>query len=426
MAAKPTRTASPSRPRGRPLVLIAGAELTGELAQWLLEEGEQRGWRLLDFLLTEGSLAGEPTPVGALVNVLPDDPVVDRLRRLGCPVVRLGRFEHLMDESMPVVLLDYVETGRWAADYFAQRGFRTLAVVAHERMVAATRVQQGLAERAAALGCACHEYLFTNPDGTGAIWTPDAARYEQRTAELTRWLATLPKPVGVVAPNCTIAARVGVMCQRGGVAVPEEVALLAVGNSISHCEMSPVPISAIDLDPRDLVRTGMQVLGKLIARRPVPPRTFVPPRGIITRRSTDILAVADTRVASAVRYIWDHLDTDLSVEDVARATRTPRHTLHRRFRKHLKRGISEELRRARLERFRELLRTTNHTVERLAPQVGFRTATYLTLAFRKTYGLTPRQYRLQARKPGPEGTTDEASAYAPTPPLPPAGSRRDS
>lgn len=397
----PPRTPSAARRRGRPLVLIAGVDLTGEMAQWLLEEGEDRGWRVLDFLLTEGSLAGEPTPAGALANVLPDDPLVGRLRKLGCPIVRMGRFEHPDDATLPAVLPDLVEAGRRAADDFAQRGFRNLALVGHEQMMSMASVQKGLAERTEALGCTCHEHLFVNPEGKGDGWTPDARRYEQRTAALIRWLTTLPKPVGLIAPNSLIAARVGVMCQRGGVAVPEEVALLSVGNERALCEMSPVPISAIDLNPRDVVRTGMNVLSELIDGRAVPPRTFVPPRGIVTRRSTDILAVADPRVAQAVRFLWDNLDVDLSVEDVVAATRTPRHTLHRLFRKHLKRGINEELSRARLERFRELLRTTDQTVEQLAPQAGFKTATYVTLAFRKTYGLTPRRYRLQSRKAEP-------------------------
>ena len=411
MGSRRTRDTSPSRRRGRPLVLIAGPDLSGKLAEWLREEGERRGWRLLDFMVTEGSLAGEPTADGALVTGLPDDPLVSRLGKLGCPMVRLGRFEHPSDDAVAVVLPDLVDAGRRAADYFALRGYRNLAVVGIEGMLAAARVRQGMTERAAVLGCTCHEHLFANTQSVAgaAEWSPNAERYEQRTAALIHWLSALPKPVGLVAANALIAARAGVMCQQAGVAVPEEVALLSVENSRPLCEMSPVPISAVDLNPADQVRAAMDVLAEMMARRDVPPRTFVAPRGIVTRRSTDILAVADRRVARAVRFLWDHLDVDLSVEDVVAATRTPRHTLHRLFRKHLKRGINEELRRARLERFRELLRTTDQTVEQLAPQVGFKTATYLTLAFRQTYGLTPRHYRLQAARAEREerGAMDE-------------------
>ena len=57
----------------------------------------------------------------------------------------------------------------------------------------------------------------------------------------------------------------------------------------------------------------------------------VPPKGIVERRSTSIMAVQDGRVASAIRFIWDHLDASLLVDNVAAYVGVSRSTLERAF-----------------------------------------------------------------------------------------------
>jgi len=102
-------------------------------------------------------------------------------------------------------------------------------------------------------------------------------------------------------------------------------------------------------------------------------------------------------VARAIRFIWDRLDQEVSVDDVAEAMRLPRYKLERLFREHYDRGVHAELRRVRLERFAELLRTTDLPVRELAPRVGFKSPKFLHDSFCKQYGTTPRRYRLKAR-----------------------------
>lgn len=394
--------------KDRPLVVIVQADFDSqwnEMGVALLGEAEKRDWRLLDIKMAGGSLVGEERPIGAIIRCLPTDPLVKPLREMGCPVLRIGRVEHPDDPEVPAVLPDFVEAGRMAAEHFALRGFQNLAVVGLDQYKPMEPIRKGLFERGEALGCTCRVHLFETQSNTPDDWDFKAHRYERRSRELIDWLKAIPKPVGLLACNESTASVISIMCQRSEIHVPGEVALLTVGDDRYQCQVSHVPISAVDTDPADLGRTAMRRLSELIAGQAVPPQTYVTPRGIVTRRSTDILAVDHVAVAQAIRFMWDHMDKDLSVDDVALAVNKPRHTLHRLFRKHLKRGINEELRRARLERFRELLRTTDQTVEQLAPQVGFKTASFLTLAFRKTFSQTPRQYRLQARSASPETDT---------------------
>jgi len=385
---------SPTRitQRDQRLILIATRRvntqqepLEYEVVQSLLDEATKRKWRLLALNLTGGSLTGEQAPAGALVTLLPDDP----------QAVRLGRFAHPDDHRMPAIFPDYTEAGRMAADYFAKRGFDHIALVGHEQMLAMAPLEAGMRERADANGSELHTYHFKSPEIPATGPTDRIEQHDRRANKLMTFLAELPKPVALFAASASNAGMISIICRRFGLAVPEDVAILSLGDQPEHCEPAPVPLSAIELSWRDIVRFAAQVLDELMAGQSAPPRTLVPPTRIIDRRSTDILAVADPTVARAIRFMWDHLDLDLTVDQVADAVNTPRYKLERLFRRHLERGVNAELRRARLERFAQLLRTTDKTVDQLAPQVGYRSARRLHVAFRDAYNQTPRRYRLQ-------------------------------
>ncbi|MBI1336078.1 MAG: helix-turn-helix domain-containing protein [Phycisphaera sp.] len=413
MDTKPTKLASKPRRGLRPLILIATRRefskqeaLDDSLVDVLVEEADKRGWRLLDLSLTSGSLSGEQDPAGALVTMLPDETQAVRLRSLGCPVIRLGRHPHPDDALMPAVVPDYETVGRMAVDYFAKRGFRDIALVGHEKMLIIPVVFKSMTERAAELGCRLYQYFFQEPESDSRSEQERADRYDMRGAGLTRWLAHLPKPVALLAASDGNAGMAITMCQRAGLSVPEDAAVLSIGNHRATCVMSPIPISAIDIDRGDLGRTAMRLLDDWIHGQPAPPRTFVPPRSLVTRRSTDIFAIGDPLVARAVRFIWDHLDGNVSVDDVAQGVRAPRYKIERLFRQNLKRGVNEELRRARIEKFCELLRTTDLTVDELTPMVGYKSSKRLHMVFKKALGLTPRHYRLREKRIGADGERD--------------------
>ena len=172
------------------------------------------------------------------------------------------------------------------------------------------------------------------------------------------------------------------------------VAVLGYGNWV-QCEVAPVRLSSVDpgLDKR--VKVAMRLLRRLMKgeRGPKEP-IMVPPAGIVERRSTSILAVADPTVRRALRFMWDHFEQDLSVEDVAHELGVNRRKLERAFQRELGRTVRDELRRKRLEAVCKLLRSTNDPIADIAPRVGYRSTQYLHRAFRAAYGMTPRTYRL--------------------------------
>jgi LacI family transcriptional regulator len=377
--------------RQRPRVLVSHDN--AESLRTIIALAREWGWDLLDLGFTRGTIPVDVRPSGAFVNCLPTDSLATRLREMGCPTVRVGRLPHPQDHLLPAVLPDMAAVGCAAADHFAVRGFKQVAFVGYDPLHPSARYHLGymaFRERSRALGMLCYLHSFKPTDKEDE---PD--RYERRTREVGKWLAGMPKPVGVLTSGDYVAARICTMCTTLGVVVPEQVALLGVGNSELICDLSPVALSSIDRDEAACGREAAHLLRGLMAGEAAPKAPImVAPVGVVTRRSTEVLAVSDPTVARAIRFMWDHLEQNLSVDHVAGEVGLSRRSLERAFNAELDRGVNAELRRRRLERCCELLETTDLQIIELAPLLGFRSTDYLHTAFRRTFGTTPQKWRV--------------------------------
>jgi LacI family transcriptional regulator len=118
---------------------------------------------------------------------------------------------------------------------------------------------------------------------------------------------------------------------------------------------------------------------------------------VVTRRSTEVLAIDDRHIASAVRFIREHSCEGIDVSDVLRAVPLSRSALERRFSGALGRSPKEEILRVRLSRARELLAETKFSMALIAEKIGLEHPEYFNVIFKKKIGVTPGQFRAQSR-----------------------------
>lgn len=98
-------------------------------------------------------------------------------------------------------------------------------------------------------------------------------------------------------------------------------------------------------------------------------------------------------------WVVEHLDTDLSVEALARRAHMSPRTFARRFRDETGSSPHSWVTRQRVQRAEELLETSTWSVDRIADDVGFGNAATLRHHFHRVRGLTPQQYRRRFRTP---------------------------
>lgn len=98
-------------------------------------------------------------------------------------------------------------------------------------------------------------------------------------------------------------------------------------------------------------------------------------------------------VREAARFIEANYRSMVSQEILAETLRISKFHLLRTFNKHTGVTPNEYLNRIRIEKAVELLRTTDHSIEAIAVQVGYSTGSYFIKVFRKLTGQTPGDFR---------------------------------
>ena len=205
----------------------------------------------------------------------------------------------------------------------------------------------------------------------------------------------LPKPLAVFSYNDCVAADVIDACGEAGLLVPEAVAVMGVDNDVVLCESVRVPLSSVCHDLEGMAYQAAALLDRLMDGNKAPAEVLrVQPKGVVTRRSTDIVAIDNLQVARALRCILDHYSNALlGVNDVVGATDFSRRELEKAFRKELQRTINEEITRVRMDRVKDLLATTTMKAVEISAATGFSRTNHFFRTFRKLVGLSPKVYR---------------------------------
>ncbi|QQR35595.1 DNA-binding transcriptional regulator [Devosia oryziradicis] len=226
---------------------------------------------------------------------------------------------------------------------------------------------------------------------------PRVRWWTQREA-IRAWLDRLPKPVGIFACYDGCGQQLLEICRYYDIAVPGDVAIVGVDNDELLCEITTPTMSSI---VPNAFRTGVyaaEILDRLLRGDKLSGRKHsIEPLGVRKRVSTDVLAVGDRHVAEAVAFIRNNARNNIGVEDLLGSIPLSRRVLEARFRKALNRTPHQEILRVRANAVREMLVETDLSLSEISAAMGIEHPEYLSVFFKKETGLTPREYRDQAR-----------------------------
>jgi AraC family transcriptional regulator len=115
------------------------------------------------------------------------------------------------------------------------------------------------------------------------------------------------------------------------------------------------------------------------------------------RDALERLDIPAHRMRAALEYIEACLCEDLSLEAIAAAAHLSTFRFARGFRKALGQPPHQYIIARRLERAKDLLRTTDEAIGEVARRVGFASQSHFTAVFSKRCGLPPKRYRRSCR-----------------------------
>jgi LacI family transcriptional regulator len=299
------------------------------------------------------------------------------------------------DESVPFVTVDEDAVGRMAADYFVTRRFAHFAYLGNEEHEFSIQRAEAFEYALKEKGFDCHTLLYPTK-----VYDVDKRKRTSIDRRKAKWLAALPKPVAVFACDDWEAFQFVQFCRQQDVRVPEEAAVLGVGNDEMLCNISQPPMSSIRMPFEKVGYDAAALLDRLLKTQAIQSKkNFLPPAGMVGRQSSDVMQVGDATVAKALSFIQDHIEQPIKVEDLLKHVFISRTLLERRFKAELGRTPLVEIRRQRVRRARQLLADTSLSVADIAEACGFSSDIRLSTVFKELTGQSPSAFRKAVKAP---------------------------
>ena len=311
---------------------------------------------------------------GILVTLRADEKTlafIKRMTKQGIPAVDLT-IQHPRFR-LPRVISDHHQIGVLAGQHFKERGFRNIAWFS----TGWTHVHElrfnGLAE---SFGVAPQKWI--SDDDAQTIKTLNAA----------------PKPTAVLAYDETDAVRLLHLCLADGIDVPDDIAILSIGDDPLVTDNQPVPISCIR---QNLSRGGYAaaaLLDRLMgggtkSTKPI----LIKPEGITARRSTDTVADDNPLIRKVLLYIRDNLHRPFGAEQVAGALGESRSRLDKTCAVRFGKSLGKVILAHRLAEAKRLLLKSNLNINEIAASTGFCASNYLIKKFKNAFGTTPLRWK---------------------------------
>jgi LacI family transcriptional regulator len=321
---------------------------------------------------------------GAIVR---DSSDFKELISYGVPMIFV-QHKHPLRDPFPTVLTNSEQIAAMAVEHFLDRGFCNFAFCGFNDFTWSKGRERFFVERLEREGYDVDVYHQKK------VRAKDS---RQELLNLGDWLKTLPKPIAVMACNDDRAVQVLEACRIANITVPEEMAVIGVDNDELTCELSEPTLSSIALNIQMAGYQAAEMLNRIILgkEKMQSQEIYACPTHIVTRQSSDILAISDAEVATALRFIKQSANKPIQVSDVVNSTSVSRRILEKRFRIALNRPINQEITRVRTEFIIKLALETDFSITRISRESGFDGVEHISRYFRRQMGMSLSQYRKQ-------------------------------
>jgi LacI family transcriptional regulator len=310
----------------------------------------------------------------------------------------------ILDVGIPTVVSPYTEPfqgfsnivtddaaiGKMAAEYLLHRGFKQFAYSGFGQMYYWSRERgKSFGQRIAEAGFETFYYEYE-------LHKSEAQQsWEEEQESIADWLKSLPKPIGLMACNDDQGQYVLEACKVAGLHVPEQVAIIGLGNDDLICDLVAPPLSSIAVSAEKAGYQAAEALDKIMdGEKVASQRIVVQPTHVVTRQSTNVFAVTDRDVLMALHFIHRRAKKEvIQVDDVLRAVSLSRRSLYNRFSQILGRSVHEEIKRVRVEQLAQLLVSTNLPISHIASALGYSDIKNIARYFKQQKSMTPIEYR---------------------------------
>ena len=293
--------------------------------------------------------------------------------------------------SIPNVTGDYIGTGRMAARFFIERGFKNFGFFGFNDVCWSDERCDGFRREVEAAGFGDSFYAYRMQE-IDMVW------YYQRN-RLREWLRTIPKPIAIMACDDNQGTNLIEACHGIGIKIPSEVSVIGVDNDETLCSLGSTTLTSVQVDIEEGGRQAAALVERLVADPATPADDVVlKPVKIVQRMSTAAFATGDQHILKAILFIHKNVQKKISVSDVMAEAALSRRLLERRFKEVTGKTLYEYITDQKLKHFAEQLEDTDEQVINIALSMGEIDTKSISRRFKQIYGCTPVEWRAKQRK----------------------------
>ena len=208
------------------------------------------------------------------------------------------------------------------------------------------------------------------------------------------WLKSLPKPAGLWACTDERSQNVAEACKIANLKIPDDIAILGIGNDELVCQLSYPALSSIAMNTENAGYLAAELLDKMIKQKKIKQKTIIiQPTHIAERQSTNILQIKDPQIKQALRFIQDNAGKLIQVNNVLDEVCCSRRSLDEKFTKTIGQPVYKHIKQTRIKKIIQLMTETNLSISQIAFDMGFSSTDHIARYFKQTTKITPSEYR---------------------------------
>ncbi|QGQ99773.1 DNA-binding transcriptional regulator [Paenibacillus psychroresistens] len=320
-----------------------------------------------------------------IIARIENEETANYIKSSGLPAIDLSASRRI--PSLPCVETNDLSIAIMAAEHFIERGFKSFGFYGDSRYQWSTLRGAYYQNYLISKGYICHSFETQTDSLQEQSWYLSKEK-------LIDWLKELPKPIGIMACYDIRGQQLLEACRLADLAVPDEVAVIGVDNDALLCELSNPPLSSIQTNALKTGYRAAELLDRMMAGETLDdPIQLIEPIRIQVRLSSDVLAVEDKIVSDAVRFIRNHAHEDIQVQNLLDHFSISRRILESRFQNALGRTPHDEILAVKLKLVKRLLVETKLNLAAIAERTGFKHTEYMSVAFKRSTGIRPGEYR---------------------------------
>ncbi len=320
------------------------------------------------------------------ISDIDDAELIQRLLEDGKKTVLINNYNAKI-KNVPKVNFHHQQLGELAAEHFLEHGYEHFVYLARER-----------------------NYSYSDLRGLGFLHTLEEHGYEAVIGKPTsgdvslpireryHWLKELPRPCALFACDDQHAFAAIKACRSLNLHVPGDIAIMGSNNDEVICLAGNPTISSISLPMQLAGQKAAAIMARSLMGKTVPEKPVeLPPESVIVRHSSDTYPIDDEHVSRALKYIHEHFEEPIKVDVIAEQSGLSRRALEYHFQTAIGMGPHQKLAKIRIEKAKELLRSSTFTIDHIAEKTGFKNGLYLSKRFAAITGEPPSEYRKQFR-----------------------------